>query len=328
MLPTAPFDRRAARALAPALLCAWLAPAHLFAEPPRPSTFSIAAVDVEAGEVGVAVASRFFAVGSVVPFAAANAGAVATQSSANTSFGPRGLDLLRAGLTAEEALRVLVRADDGRDHRQVGLVDMRGGSATHTGTACTAWAGGRTGPGYAAQGNILAGEAVVAAMEKSFLASGGQPLARRLFDALKAGDAAGGDSRGRQSAALLLARAGGGYNGFLDNAIDIRVDDHVEPFGELQRLLGIAMVNDGWNRGWTAFRAKRFPEALRWQEQTAALAESQPAILPEVLYDLAVIRWANRDREAALAALSRATSLNPKLAEQAKKDQDLAGLRD
>src|SRR5260221_3488419 len=139
------------------------------AAPPSPSTFSIAAADPEAGEVGVAVASRFFAVGTVVPFARAGVGAVATQSFANTTYGPRGLELLERGVAADEVVRVLTRGDDGREQRQLGVVAASGASATYTGTKCNAWAGGRSGPNYAVQGNILAGEAVVAGMERAFL---------------------------------------------------------------------------------------------------------------------------------------------------------------
>ncbi len=296
------------------------------AEPPHPTTFSIVAADPAAGEVGVAVASRFFAVGTVVPHAKAGVGAVATQSFANTSYGPRGLELLERGLTPAEAIEVLTRADEGREQRQVGVVAADGKSATYSGPGCNAWAGGRSGPGYAVQGNILTGEEVVAAMERAFLATAGKPLAERLFAALAAGDAAGGDRRGRQSAALLVVRAGAGYGGFTDRAVDLRVDDHPDPFGELERLLGLALVNDLWNRGWTAFTEKRFADALSWQEQTAARAEATPGMLPEVLYDLAVIRWANRDREGARAALARAVELNPNLAEQARGDKDLEGL--
>jgi uncharacterized Ntn-hydrolase superfamily protein len=270
------------------------------AEAPAPATFSIEAADPEAGEVGVAVASRFFAVGSVVPWARADVGAVATQSYANTSYGPRGLELMERGLSAGEALDVLLRSDPERERRQVGLVTAQGASATHTGPGCTSWAGGRRGAGYAVQGNILAGEAVVAAMERRFLETSGRPLALRLLEALRAGDAAGGDARGRQSAALLVARAGGGYNGFTDRAIDVRVDDHADPLPELARLTRLALVNDYWNRGWTAFTGKRFPEALRWQQETAQLAEREPAMLPEVLYDLAVIQLANGGADEAL----------------------------
>lgn len=318
------FARRPSAVL---LSFAVLAAGRLPAAPPGPSTFSIAAADPATGEVGVAVASRFFAVGTVVPWAKAGVGAVATQSSANTSFGPNGLDLLARGATAEETLGVLLRGDEGRDRRQVGIVAASGASATYTGSGCNSWAGGRRGPGYAVQGNILVGEAVVAEMEKAFLASAGKPLAERLLLALAAGDAAGGDSRGRQSAALLVCRAKGGYNGFTDRAVDVRVDDHADPFRELSRLVGMSVVNDLWNRGWTAFMEKRYAEALRWQEEATARAEAQPAMLPEVVYDLAVVRLAAGDRPGALAAARRALALNPKLAAQATVDLDLAAIR-
>jgi uncharacterized Ntn-hydrolase superfamily protein len=324
--------RAVVRILAPALPAVALALAAAggssaaHAAPPDPATFSIVAADPEAGEVGVAVASRFFAVGSVVPFAKAGVGAVATQANANTTFGPRGLDLMERGLGAEEVVRVLLRAD-GDEARQVGVVTAAGDSATSTGPKCNAWAGGRHGPGYAVQGNILAGEPVVAAMEKAFVDSKGKRLAERLYAAIVAGDAAGGDSRGHQSAALVVTRAGGGFNGFSDRAIDLRVDDHADPVGELGRLLGMSLVNDDWNRGWAAFTAKKYPEALRAQERAAAGAEKQPGMLPEVLYDLAVVRAANGDRDGALHALTRALALNPKLRKQADGDPDLASLR-
>ena len=296
--------------------------------PPPPATFSIVGADGEAAEVGVAVASRFFAVGTVVPWARAGVGAVATQANANTTFGPRGLELMERGLRPQEVLEVLRRGDPTPAARQLGLVAADGASVTHSGPGCTSWAGGRSGPGYAAQGNILAGEAVVAAMERRFLETKGQPLAERLLAALVAGDAAGGDSRGRQSAAVLVARARGGYNGFTDRAIDVRVDDHPDPITEIARLTRLALVNDTWNRGWTAFTEKRYPEALVWQKKTTAMAEERaPALLPEVLYDLAVILQANGQSDEALVAVQRAITLNPKLREQAQRDADLAGLR-
>ena len=313
------------RATAFALLAIAL-PSRLLAAAPSPATFSIVASDPEAGETGVAVASRFFAVGSVVPFARAGIGAVATQSFANTTYGPRGLELLEKGLSAEETIRVLTRSDEGRDQRQLGVVAADGASATYSGPKCNAWAGGRRGPGYAVQGNILAGEAVVVAMERAFLESKGKPLAERLYAAIVAGDGDGGDSRGRQSAALVVARAKGGYGGFTDRAVDLRVDDHLDPIVELGRLLSLALINDSWNRGWTAFTEKRFAAALPWQERAAAAAEKQPGMLPEVLYDLAVIRLAAGDRVGARKALDRALSLNPNLRTQAAKDPDLAGL--
>jgi len=296
------------------------------AGPPHPQTFSIVAADPERGEVGVAVASRFFAVGTVVPHAKAGVGAVATQSFANTTYGPRGLELLERGLEPAEVLDVLIRNDEGKDQRQVGIVSASGNSVTYSGKGCLAWAGGRQGPNYAAQGNILTGEEVVEAMEASFLSSEGKPLAERLYQALKAGEDAGGDSRGKQSAALLVVRDSAGYGGFTDLAVDIRVDDHTEPMAELGRLLELALVNDHWNRGWTAFTEKRFSEALEWQERTAERAEGGKTMLPEVLYDLAVIRLANDDKAGALEALQRAVKLNPKLIGQAQEDGDLEAL--
>ena len=205
---------------------------------PPVATFSIVAHDASSGDVGVAVASKFLAVGSVVPWARANAGAVATQASANVRFGPDGLAMLADGADAEAVLKRLLEADEGRETRQVGIVDLRGGAATFTGRECHAWAGGVTGQGFAAQGNILTGEGVVRAMASVYQATGGE-LAERLLAALAAGDHEGGDSRGRQAAALYVARKGGSYGGTMDRYVDLRVDDHPAPVGELVRLLGL-----------------------------------------------------------------------------------------
>lgn len=202
------------------------------------ATFSIVTIDPATGELGVAVASKFLAVGAVVPWARAGVGAVATQSYANVSYGPTGLELMAAGYSASETLARLLADDPERELRQVGIVDARGGTATFTGSACHAWAGGRTGPGYAVQGNILTGPEVVDAMAHAFETTEG-PLAARLLAALAAGDAAGGDRRGKQSAALLVVKERGGYGGYTDRFIDLRVDDHPEPVAELQRLYGI-----------------------------------------------------------------------------------------
>ena len=212
------------------------------AEPPAPpdvcATFSIVGYDPDAKEWGVAVASKFLAVGAVVPWVKADAGAVATQSFANTTFGPKGLDLMEKGKSAEEAIKELTDADEGRDRRQVGMVDAKGNPATFTGSKCVPWAGGKTGEHYAAQGNILAGPEVVDAMAKAFEESKG-PLAWRLMAALDAGDKAGGDKRGKQSAALYVVRAKGGYGGLNDRLIDYRVDDHKDPVPELARILAL-----------------------------------------------------------------------------------------
>ncbi len=203
-----------------------------------PSTFSIVAIDFANGDLGIAVASKFLAVGAVVPWASAGVGAVATQSYANTTFGPEGLHLLSMGMPPQLALDRLLAEDDERARRQVGLIDAHGNAATYTGSACHAWAGGRTGPGYACQGNILTGAGVVDALAETFEAARG-PLAERLVAALAAGQAAGGDSRGQQSAALTVVRVGGGYAGFNDRYIDLRVDDHPTPIDELRHLLSI-----------------------------------------------------------------------------------------
>src|SRR5215471_2657703 len=199
-------------------------------------TFSIVARDQEAGELGIAVQSKFLAGGAAVPWAKAGVGAIATQAWANTSYGPRGLELLAHGLPASEALARLVEEDVGRADRQVGIVGLKGEAATYTGTQCFPWAGGHVGEHYTCQGNILVGEDTVLAMAQSFEQSTGH-LCDRLIAALAAGQAAGGDSRGQQSAALLVVCEGGGYSGFNDRFIDLRVDDHPQPIDELHRIL-------------------------------------------------------------------------------------------
>jgi uncharacterized Ntn-hydrolase superfamily protein len=203
---------------------------------PRIATFSIVARDSTNGDLGIAVQSKFLAVGAVVPWARAGVGAVATQALANLSYGPDGLALLQQGMSAPEVLNRLIDADPEREHRQVGLVDQHGQALAYTGSACFRWAGHVIGDGFCCQGNILASEAVVNDMAEAFRITQGE-LAERLLAALAAGQAAGGDRRGRQAAALYVARAGGAYGGVLDRYIDLRVDDHAEPIPELQRLL-------------------------------------------------------------------------------------------
>ena len=202
------------------------------------STFSLVACDLERAEWGVTTESKFLAVGSVVPWADAGVGAVATQSYANPRYGPDGLALLRQGLSAEEVVKRLTEADDGRAQRQLGIVDAAGGAATFTGDECHDWAGGRTGDGYAAQGNLLVSGDTVDALAETFEASSG-PLAERLIEALAAAQAAGGDRRGQQSAALIVVRRDGGYAGLSDVVVDLRVDDHEAPVEELRRLHGL-----------------------------------------------------------------------------------------
>ncbi len=201
-------------------------------------TFSIVARDDATGDLGVAVASKFLAVGAVVPWARAGIGATATQAFANVAFGPDSLDLLASGEGATGALERLLANDALREERQVGIVDARGGAATHTGRSCFDWAGGRAGDGYAAQGNILAGRQVVDALAERFTA-GGLPFAELLVACLADADAAGGDRRGRESAAVLVVRQAGGYGGGNDRWIDLRVDDHPDPVTELRRLLDL-----------------------------------------------------------------------------------------
>jgi uncharacterized Ntn-hydrolase superfamily protein len=202
------------------------------------ATFSIVAVDPATGDLGVAVTSKFPAVGNGVPWARAGVGAVATQAAANLSFGEDGLALMAGGMTANAALAKVLAADAQREERQVGMVDAKGHAATFTGKNCFPWAGGKTGKNYAAQGNILVGAATVEAMASAFEKATGE-LPDRLVAALEAGQAAGGDKRGRESAALLVVRKGAGYGGKGDRWVDLRVDDHSDPVVELRRLLGV-----------------------------------------------------------------------------------------
>ncbi len=206
---------------------------------PQPSTFSIVAVDPEAGEAGVAVQSKFLAAGAIVPWARGGVGAVATQAMAEVTFGVRGLDLLAEGLEPQAALDRLLSDDERREHRQVGIVDMAGRSASFTGSECFEWAGGETGDGFCCQGNILAGPDVVAGMADAYRLgrADGAPLADRLVEALRAGQAAGGDRRGQEAAGLLVVKPGAGYGGNHDRWIDLRVDHDDRPIEELAKLL-------------------------------------------------------------------------------------------
>jgi uncharacterized Ntn-hydrolase superfamily protein len=200
------------------------------------ATYSIVACDLDAGQWGVATQSKFLAVGSVVPWAEPQVGAVATQSYANPRYGPDGLALLRQGLSADEVVKQLTEADDGREQRQLGIVDARGRAATFTGSECHDWAGGRTGDGYAAQGNILVSAETVDALAETFDATGNQPLAKRLLECLDSAQAAGGDRRGQQSAALLVVEKDAGYAQLSDVIVELRVEDHERPLEELRRI--------------------------------------------------------------------------------------------
>ena len=203
------------------------------------ATYSIVACDLDAAQWGVATQAKFLAVGSVVPWAAPQVGAVATQSYANPRYGPDGLALLGQGLAAAEVVKRLTEADDDREQRQLGIVDANGKAATFTGSECHDWAGGRTGDGYAAQGNILVSGETVDALAEAFEGTGGQPLVERLLACLDAAQSAGGDRRGQQSAALLVVEKDAGYAQLSDVVVDLRVDDHARPLEELRRLYGL-----------------------------------------------------------------------------------------
>jgi len=257
-------------------------------------TFSIAAWDPAPTppEWGVAVASKFLAVGAAVPWARAGAGAVATQALANLAYGPEGLDLLAAGRSAEDVVRELTEADEGREHRQLGVVDATGRAATYTGSECFDWAGGRTGDGYCCQGNILTGADVVDAMAEAFDATTGE-LAVRLLAALDAGDRAGGDSRGKQSASIYIVREGDGYGGGIDRAVDLRVEDHPEPVQELKRLYDLHVLY--FPR----------PEDLDFLPLDDALAHEVSSILGRLGYDVGASDSRDDLRRALLAYIGR-----------------------
>lgn len=241
------------------------------------STYSIVACDLEAREWAVAVQSKFLAVGAAVPAAESEVGAIATQAWANLAYRPQGLALLRDGYAADDVVRALVGADEGRAHRQLGVVDGYGQGATYTGSECLEWAGGTTGPGFAAQGNILVSAATVEALAKTFQESAGQPLAERLLECLATAEQAGGDRRGRQSAALLVVRKDGGYGGTSDVAIDLRVDDHPEPVEELERIYGLhdLLFGETPYEEWLEVTGE-LREELR--ERLAALGYEQPEL--------------------------------------------------
>ena len=291
---------------------------------PEPvATFSIVGCDTADGVWGVAVASKFLAVGSVVPWARSGAGAVATQSFANTSFGPDGLALMEHGATAEEVLEILLRQDAGRASRQVGVVDANGDAATFTGEECMAWAGGKIGPGFAAQGNILTGPEVVDAMAQSFSASEGF-LGDRLLTALEAGDVAGGDSRGRQSAAVYLVAEGQGYGGFNDVMCDLRVDDHENPLVELRRVYNVWRPTQLIYEGYNLVEEGRYEEAIARGEEAARLDPDSG----DPFYHLACYYSRSGDLEQAMHYLEWAVRLNEELKGQAEGDPDLRPLRE
>ncbi|HEU4333784.1 MAG TPA: DUF1028 domain-containing protein [Candidatus Eisenbacteria bacterium] len=283
------------------------------------ATFSIVGYDSVTQEIGVAVQSRAFSVGSAVPWVEGGVGAVATQSATNESFGPWGLERLRRGEPAGDVMQALLDADSGRAHRQVGVVDVKGRSASYTGTDCSAWAGSRTGPGYAVQGNILAGEAVVAAMERAYLETKGD-LGHRLLASLEAGQAAGGDKRGMQSAALVIGRPSETHPEYRTRYVDLRVEDAKDPIAELRRVYLIQETQDlaeahlrfaaeaekAGRKDLAALERERVGDAIR---RAVARGEKDPQNLNSLAW---VCATNDMFLPEAVAAAERAVSLEPK----------------
>lgn len=275
------------------------------------STFSIVARDPETGELGIAVESKAFSVGSLVPWAKAGIGAVATQSLVNVSLGPKGLELLEKGRSPSEVIAEFEKIDQRLDLRQLGIVDDNGRAVTYTGENCIPWAGGKTGKGYAIQGNILTGPEVVDAMEKAFLETQGS-LARRLVSALKAGQEAGGDARGKQSAALIIEKEGEGRAGYGSRKIELRVEDHVEPIEELSRLLDIVEVNQEIFQIQQAFSH----ENLSVEEAIAKITEiieGYSGSKDELWLNLAAFQYSVEHHEGAIESISKCLQENPRM---------------
>lgn len=282
-------------------------------------TFSIVAADPETGEVGVAVQSRYFAVGAVVPWARAGIGAVATQAAGVAAFGPRILDLLAAGETPKRAIAHVLEDDPDRAHRQLGVIDASGDVARWTGEKCNPWAGGVQGEGYACQGNFLAGEAVVGEMGRAYEETSGT-MAERLMAALEAGQAAGGDVRGQQSAAMIVERVGAAKERRegIDRVVDLRVDDHLEPIAELRRLLEVHTRWEVLRRASVHYQAKEYAAGIELLSEGLERFPEDATLL----YDLACYESLAGMREAALEHLGRSLGLEPKYREMAAGDSD------
>lgn len=284
------------------------------------STFSIVGCDPVTGEVGVAVASRYFSVGSVVPWAKAGVGAVATQSYVNFDYGIDGLEMLEAGMTPQQVIDSLISTDPGYERRQVGIIDFQGNAATYTGPGCLTWAGGLIGENCVAQGNILVSDTVVTRMVEAFENTPGK-LEDKLMAALLAGDSAGGDSRGKQSAALYVAGNKEGLR--FDRKIDIRVDDSPEPFDELYRIFKIAKALSHLDSAMNFYRKGEIQMAVREARKSVELGP----LLPETYYDLACYLTLAGQFDEALVSIETAIKLSPKFKNMAAGDSDLDGLR-
>jgi uncharacterized Ntn-hydrolase superfamily protein len=277
------------------------------------STFSIVARDPTTGQMGIAVASRYFSVGSVVPWAEANVGAVATQADVNAGYGPKALELLRQGLTAQQVADRLLAEDTfrGKDGRQFAIVDSKGNVVTYTAPNAPKWAGGQKGTTWAAQGNILVGPQVPEAMGKAFESSQGE-LAEKLYAALKAGDAVGGDKRGRQSASMLIVCGGCGRNTNNDRYLYLNVDDNPAPFAELRRLLDQALAYNYGDQSYKLFEAKKMVEARQSAEKSVRYSPHNS----DGHMGLAFLDYLSGDKKAALDEFQKAKTLDPDFRKQ------------
>jgi uncharacterized Ntn-hydrolase superfamily protein len=314
--------RRALAALVLTAVCVTAFPILEMARASEPvATFSIVAHDSTTGDLGVAVQSKFFAVGSVVPWARSGVGAIASQAYGNTTFGPLGLAMLEDGLSVEAVLESLLVRDPDAAQRQVGIVDAMGNSHAYTGDECMDWAGHASGPHFTAQGNILVGEETVAAMARGFGETEGI-LGERLMRALEAGQAAGGDSRGMQSAAMLIVREGGGYGGYNDVYCDLRVDDHEDPIAELRRIF------DMWKEWALILEGYRLCEEESW-ERAFEVGRDAVRLGPdkgEPHYHLACYYSKAGMRDEALEELRAAVDRDETLGPRARLDTDFEPL--
>ena len=298
------------------------------ATPPVPdeeivATFSIVARDPATGELGVAVQSRAFRAGAIVSYAKAGVGAVATQAAANQTYGPRGLDLLELGLSPDEVVEHLTGSDPGRDRRQLAVIDTHGRVRAYTGSGTSAWAGHIEGDNYSVQGNILAGEAVVQAMAEAFEGARGS-LALRLMDALDAGEAAGGDARGKQAGGVLVVRPIGDSGRTTDRWVDVRVDDHAEPFRELRRLVNMAVSRNHSREARELAAQGRFDEAIEKQSEAVNIVPDED----QLIYGLARLYARSGDAANAVLTLREAIERNARWRELAATQSDFDGIRD
>ena len=287
------------------------------------ATFSIVARDPATSELGVAVQSRAFRAGAIVSYAKAGVGAIATQAAANQTYGPRGLELLELGLSPDEVVEHLTGSDPGRDRRQLAVIDDQGRVRAYTGTATSAWAGHLKGENFSAQGNILAGEAVVRAMAEAFESSEG-PLALRLMDALDAGQAAGGDARGKQAGGVLVVKPIGNSGRTTDRWVDVRVDDHAEPFKELRRLVNMSVSRIHASEARALAAEGRFDEAVAAQQEAIAIVPGED----QLIYGLARLYARAGDAAGAVAALQQAIEIDARWRGLAASQADFDNIRD